>query len=84
VNLGNRVYHCFGRQAAGDVLEFVRRMESQDGEAVSLRRAGILLADLSGIELTRGNDAQGPQETHTAPRRVEAAHQSRPEACRVS
>jgi hypothetical protein len=37
------------------------------------RRAGILLANLSGIELTRGNGAQGPQETHTAPRRVEAA-----------
>ncbi len=84
VNLGKRVYHCFGCQAAGNVLEFVHRMENRDGEAVSLRRAGILLADLSGIELTRGNGAQGPQETHTAPRRVEAAPIPAPEACRVS
>src|SRR3954468_8546867 len=73
VNLGKRVYHCFACQAAGNVLEFVHRMENRNGEAVTLRRAGILLAEVSGIELPGGNGAQRLKEARTAPRRVEAA-----------
>src|SRR3954454_9344307 len=72
VNLGKRVYHCFACQAAGNVLEFVHRMENRNGEAVTLRRAGILLAEVCGIELPGGNGAQRPKEARTAPRRVEA------------
>jgi DNA primase len=72
VNLGKRIYHCFACQAAGNVLEFVHRMENRNGEAVTLRHAGILLAEVSGIELPGGNGAQRPKEARTAPRRVEA------------
>ena len=61
VNFERRVYHCFGCQAAGNVLEFVHEMENRDGEAVTLRRAGLLLAEISGIELPCGNGAQGPK-----------------------
>src|SRR3954449_10375287 len=82
VNLGKRIYHCFACQAAGDVLEFVHRMENRNGEAVTLRRAGILLAEVSGIELPGGNGAQRPNEARTAPRRVEAT-QTRPRPLRL-
>ena len=68
VNLGKRVYHCFGCQAAGNVLEFVHRMENRDGQAVTLRRAGILLAEISGIDLPSGHGAQRPKEARTGPR----------------
>src|SRR4051794_14296808 len=72
VNLGKRIYHCFACQAAGNVLEFVHQMENRNGEAVTLRRAGIVLAEVSGIELPGGNGAQRPKEARTAPRRAEA------------
>ena len=85
VNVERRVYHCFGCEAAGNVLEFVHEMENRNGEGVSLRRAGILLAEISGIELPRVNGAQGAKEAHTAPRRVEAAPSpSASDACRAS
>ena len=58
VNLAKRVFHCFGCPAKGNVLEFVHRMENRDGQAVTLRRAGILLAEICGIELARDTRAQ--------------------------
>ena len=83
VNLAKRAYHCFGCQAAGNVLEFVHEMENRNGEGVTLRRAGILLAEISGIELPRGNGAQRPKEARTAPRRVERAPTPSPVCRRV-
>jgi DNA primase len=67
VNLGKRVYHCFACQAAGNVLEFVHRMENRNGEAVTLRRAGILLAEVSGIELGATNVRQGARKAKDGP-----------------
>ena len=44
VNLAKRLFHCFSCQAKGNVLDFVHRMETKDGATVSLRQAGLRLA----------------------------------------
>src|SRR3954467_2433879 len=72
VNLGKRIYHCFACQAAGNVLEFVHRMESRNGEAVTLRRAGILLAEVSGIDLGGTGARQGASKPRDGPATPEA------------
>jgi DNA primase len=84
VNFERRIYNCFGCKAAGNVLEFVHEMENRNGEAVTLRQAGILLAEISGIRLPRGNGAEGPKEARTAPKRVEAASNTAPTHSRAS
>jgi DNA primase len=79
VNHVKRVYNCFGCHAGGNVLEFVHEMENRNGQGVTLRQAGILLAEVSGIELPPGNGAQRPKEARTASRQVETAkHRRRP------
>jgi DNA primase len=50
-----KVYHCFGCQASGDVFTFV-----QDTEGVDFREALELLAERYGVELQR--DQEDPQE----------------------
>src|SRR4051794_418551 len=72
VNLGKRIYHCFACQAAGNVLEFVHRMENRNGEAVTLRRAGILLAEVSGIDLGGTGARQGARKPKDGPATPEA------------
>ena len=52
-----KVYHCFGCQASGDVFTFV-----QETEGVDFRGALELLADRYGVELKR------EQRTHARPR----------------
>ena len=56
VNLDKGLFHCHagGCGASGNVLDFVHRMENRDGEAVSLRAAGLRLAGICGIELDDG------------------------------
>jgi DNA primase len=68
VNLATRLFHCFACQAAGNVLDFVHRMENRDGQAVSVRQAGLVLAEISGIELPGGSGHQRPQEGPRTPR----------------
>src|SRR5215208_5190203 len=51
VNLAKRLFHCFSCQAKGNVLDFVHRMETRDGATVSLRQAGMRLAEMSGVNV---------------------------------
>jgi DNA primase len=55
IDPAQKVYYCFGCQAAGDVFTFV-----QETEGVDFKGALELLADRSGIELER--DQEDPRE----------------------
>jgi DNA primase len=68
VNLADGVFHCFGGscQAKGNVLEFVHRMETRDGATVSLRQAGIRLAEICGIPLDGATKRQETRRATTA------------------
>ncbi len=57
VNLDKRLFHCHagGCEAAGNVLDFVWRMENRNGETVLLRVAGRTLATICGIALENGS-----------------------------
>jgi DNA primase len=57
-----KVYHCFGCQASGDVFTFV-----QETEGVDFKGALELLAERCGIELER--EAEDPQEAQRRMRR---------------
>src|ERR1041385_8473846 len=50
VNTEKRVFHCFGCDAKGNVLDFVVRKEG-----VTIRKAGLLLSEWFGI----GKEASG-------------------------
>jgi DNA primase len=58
----NKLYHCFGCQAGGDVFDFVRETEGVDFPA-----ALELLADRYGVELQR--EAEDPREAAQRMRR---------------
>src|SRR3954454_24401880 len=49
VNLGRKVFNCFGCGASGNVIEFVRRKEGLDNDEV--RAAARKLASICGIAL---------------------------------
>ena len=51
VNLVKGLWHCFAGCGAGNVLDFVHRMETRDGATVSLRLAAVRLAEISGVNL---------------------------------
>src|SRR6266513_3472257 len=55
-----KVYHCFGCQASGDVFTFV-----QETEGVDFKDALELLADRYGVDLAREQEAP-----HQAERRL--------------
>jgi DNA primase len=57
-----KVYHCFGCQASGDVFTFV-----QETEGVDFREALELLADRYGVELAR--EEEDPREAERRRRR---------------
>ena len=52
VNLAKGLWHCFRGCGAGNVLDFVHRMETRDGATVSLRQAAERLAAISGVNLS--------------------------------
>ena len=52
VNLAKGVFNCHACHHAGNVLDFVHRMETRDGTKASLRQVGILIAEICGIELS--------------------------------
>src|ERR687886_3134701 len=68
VNLERRIFHCHAGSCgvSGNVLEFVHRMETKDGETVSLREAAVKLAGICGLELDRDGDRGGPREGRRA------------------
>ena len=78
VNFAKRAFHCFGCQAAGNVLEFVHQMENRNGQAVTLRRAGILLAEICGIELPAGMALKGREKPVQAARKAETGKTTSP------
>ena len=88
VNLADGVFNCFGAgcDAEGNILEFVHRMENRGGGTVTLRQAGIRLAEICGIESVVGAAANGAQNGPRAARKRAAAETSpgkpaaRPEA----
>jgi DNA primase len=64
IDPGQKVYYCFGCQAAGDVFTFV-----QETEGVDFKGALELLADRYGVELER--EQEDPRD---AERRVRREH----------
>ena len=66
VNLAKGLWHCFACHASGNVLDFVHRMETREGETVSLRQAGLHLAEICGLSRDQ-NRNQGRQEPRRAP-----------------
>jgi DNA primase len=57
IDPGQKVYYCFGCQAAGDVFTFV-----QETEGVDFKGALELLADRYGVELEREQEDPGDAE----------------------
>src|SRR4051812_14437308 len=73
VNLTKDVFNCHACHAAGNVLDFVHRMETRDGMAVSLRQVGHLLADICGIQLAGATPARkSARKPQDGPRTPEA------------
>lgn len=68
VNLEKGLFHCFagGCQAQGNVLDFVHRMEAQNGTTPSIREAGLTLARICGLEADHGKAAGRRQEPRRA------------------
>src|SRR5215210_1463608 len=88
VNLGKGLWHCFAGCGAGNVLDFVHRMECRDGTAVSIRKAGERLAEICHLELKappgRQAGRRDAMETRTAPNTAEGPKRAAtgPEAAR--
>ena len=72
VNLGKGLWHCFRGCGAGNVLDFVHRMETKDGATVSLRQAALKLAELSGVNLGDRKAVEGRREPRRASRAMDA------------
>ena len=66
VNLGKKLFHCFGCDLKGNVLDFVHRMETKDGATVSLRQAGLKLAEICSIGGADGKAPETRQERRSA------------------
>src|SRR4051794_28518872 len=79
VNLERRIFHCHAGSCgvSGNVLEFVHRMETRDGQTVTLREAAMKLAGICGIELDRDRDRGRPKEARRAsPTKAKALDQA--------
>src|SRR6266576_4806879 len=62
IDPGQKVYHCFGCQASGDVFTFV-----QETEGVDFKAALELLAERYGVELER--EEEDPRQAERRKRR---------------
>ena len=53
INLERGIFHCFGAGCGveGNVLDFVHRMETQNGAAASIRTSALRIAEICGIPL---------------------------------
>lgn len=72
INTNERIFNCFGCGVSGNVLEFVHRMETRDGTLVSIRKAGIRLAEVCGIELGETGARRGARKPKDGPATPEA------------
>ena len=64
INLGKKIFNCFGCGAKGNILDFVTLKEGGDPESTAdLRRGALKLAEICGIEPSgRGRKPAKPQE----------------------
>jgi DNA primase len=67
VNLATRVFNCFSCHHAGNVLDFVHRMETLDGTPRSLRHSALKIAELSGIDLGRTGAPKAARKPQDGP-----------------
>jgi DNA primase len=67
VNLGKGLFNCRACHHAGNVLDFVHRMETKDGTKASLRQVGLLIADICGIELSATPARKGARKPQDGP-----------------
>ena len=65
IDPGQKVYHCFGCQASGDVFTFV-----QETEGVDFKGALELLAERYGVELEREEEDPGEAQRRRARERL--------------
>lgn len=61
INLGRKIFHCFGCGAKGNVLEFVRRKENLAED--DLRTAARTLAEICGLPLRPPSENPGDPAT---------------------
>jgi hypothetical protein len=85
--LARGIFNYHACPAEGNVLDFVHRMETRDGTAVSFRQAGLLLAEICGLELTgtpapkgarKPQDGPSPHGLHEEPRKRAPGRSRRP------
>jgi DNA primase len=67
VNLVKGVFNCHACHHAGNVLDFVHRMETKDGTKASLRQVGLLIAQICGIELNESPAPKGARKPQDGP-----------------
>jgi DNA primase len=56
IDLERNIWHCFGCEAKGNVLEFVARLE---GDEDDLRAAALKIAEICGITTAAPREATG-------------------------
>lgn len=69
INLGRKIFHCFGCDAQGNILEFVRRKEGL--EENDLRAAARKLAAICDIPTAPPQDGSSGQASERAIRPVD-------------
>jgi len=76
INLERKIFHCFGCEAKGNVLEFVARME---GEAADLRSAAVKLAGICHIPVAapRGSGKKSAPVAQVEPKAARMGDDSR-------
>ena len=70
INLEKKIFHCFGCEAKGNILDFVGRMEHED----RIAKAADVLAQICGIG-TSGTSAAPVPSSHAEPVAVPPANE---------
>ena len=60
IDIERGIFHCFGCEARGNILEFVARMEGDEGD---LRAAALKVAELCGIATAAPREEVGAPPT---------------------
>src|SRR5436190_16852557 len=75
VELDKKIWHCFGCQASGNVLEFVARME---GNVEDLRTAAMKIAEVCGIATAASRGKPAAKARQAAPHSRKGARTTKP------
>jgi DNA primase len=70
IELERKIFHCFGCEAKGNILEFVARLE---GDEDDLRAAAIKIAELCDIAVAPPRISRGSSQSEARRRRRRAA-----------